>query len=123
VNKFLFSFLFLLSHLLFAQNFEVNKDYIQKLENRVSWVLKQNGEYHNIQNVSGKQLRLDLWIDKFIAGTPNKASDGLYVICGSTVQQVAAGTGIVCDIPYPGSAMFIAYPFANGATGQFSIGY
>jgi hypothetical protein len=76
---------------------------------------------HNIQNVFGQVLHLDLWVDKYIAGTSNVPSDNVYVLCGQTVLQVSPGSGIVCDIPYPGSAAIVAYPFVNGASGQFSI--
>ncbi|AMV14982.1 hypothetical protein SCO11_13575 [Legionella pneumophila serogroup 1] len=122
MKKFLFSFLFLFSTFAFSQTFSLTKENIPTF-NRVSWALKGNGQYHTIQNVSGKTLRLDLWVDKVIAGTANTPSDNVYILCGEISQPVSAGTGIICDIPYPGLAIIADYPYVNGVTGQFSIHY
>lgn len=121
VNKFYFCLLFLISNLVFAQNYTLSTNNQNFFENRQNWTLKRSGESHTIQNISGKPIKLDLWVDKFITGSPSTLSDTVYVLCGQLVQQVSGGTGIVCDIPYPGVAMIVAYPFINGSSGQFSI--
>ncbi|WP_367605998.1 hypothetical protein [Legionella sp. W05-934-2] len=122
MKKILCIFLCLISTATFSHHFFLGKEKSATLD-RISWSLKGNGHSHIIQNVSGKPLRLDLWVDKIVAGTLDTPSDGIYVLCGQGFQKMEAGTGIICDIPYPGYVMFAVYPFVNGATGHFGIHY
>jgi hypothetical protein len=123
MKKLIMCCLFLFTFQLFAQQYNIKLDNLQLFENRVTWSLTKLGESHTIQNVTGKTLRLDLWVDKFLVGSPNTLSDKVYIICGQKVQQIVGGSGIVCDIPYPGNATILVHPFTNGATGQFSLYY
>jgi hypothetical protein len=123
MKQILISCFVLFSHYGFSQTLTVNPANASVFENRTHWLLNQNGEKHSIQNVSGKLLHLEVWVDKFLGGSANTLSDGVYILCGQTVQQTSPGSGIVCDLPYPGVAMIVAYPFLNGASGQFSLAF
>lgn len=103
-----------------TNSIEITKEQINTLDNRVDWVLKKATDQYGVQNTSGKALRLDLFVDKFISGT-SIASDGVYVLCGNNLVIIPAGSGAICDLPYPGSATVLSYPYVNGATGRLSV--
>lgn len=93
-------------------------------DNSTDWQLKRNGDQYLIQNIFGAMVRVDVFVDKYIKGTTNTPSDPVYTFCGNgQVIQVQPGTDVICDVSYPGNAVFIASPFVNGATGRFTIIY
>ncbi|EKD71972.1 MAG: hypothetical protein ACD_46C00043G0002 [uncultured bacterium] len=106
-----------------VKNLEITQNKMIASDNSTDWEVKQSGDYYNIQNITGKAVRVDVFIDKIVKGTVNTPSDSVYVLCSNVATFVQPGTDFICDIAYPGRAIFLPHPFANGATGRFSIIY
>lgn len=127
MKKIVASFLILLaSTSVFAEvnNIEIGRSATIASDNSTDWALKKSGDMYSIQNVSGKKMQIAVFVDKVVKGTMNTFSDSTYVMCANNVVTVVAGgTGVICDISYPGNVTFAINPFVNGATGRFTVMY
>lgn len=102
------------------QGVVITKENVARFQCHTNWSLFKAGDQYTINNVSGKQLRLDIYTDQYLKGTSIQ-SDVVYVKCGDKLILTYPGMGLVCDLPYPGTAAVYSYPFVSGATGNFSI--
>lgn len=111
-----------ISHAVFANHvkIDVTPQSLSNFDNQTDWTLARSIDQYTVQNLSARGLRLDIFVDQYIRGT-NIPSDTVYMLCANTLIKIPAGNGVICDLPYPGTASFSATPFYNGATGHISI--
>gem|GEM_PF-3725927 len=98
----------------------ITKEAISNFQNRTNWSLLRAGDQYTIQNVSGRQLRLDIFVDQFIKGTSYQ-SDLVYLSCGDKLILTYPAMGIICDLPYPSTVTVYSNPYIRGASGHFTI--
>ncbi len=99
---------------------KISKESLSHFQNQTNWSLLRTGDQYNIQNVSGRNLRVDIFVDQFIKGTSSQ-SDLVYLSCGDKLILTYPAMGIICDLPYPSTVTIYSNPYIRGASGHFTI--